>query len=67
MDKMVRIDQMHHHHDDAVILLNSDVDNVTIKVVIKGQTCVLNLLISLVHVHMRGFILILFYHCGECS
>jgi hypothetical protein len=31
-----------------VILLNSDVVDITIEVVIKGQTCVLRLLISLI-------------------
>jgi hypothetical protein len=67
MDKMMRIDRMHHRHKDAVILLNSKVIDFTIKVVVKGQTYVLCLLISLVHVHMRGFILVFFCHCGECS
>jgi hypothetical protein len=51
----------------TVILLNSEVVDFTIKVVIKGRTCVLRLLISLVHVHMRGFILVFFCHRGECS
>jgi hypothetical protein len=64
---MMQIDQMHHHRKDAVILLDSEVIDFTIKVVVKGRTCVLRLLISLVHVHMRGFILVLFYHGGECS
>jgi hypothetical protein len=65
---MVRINQMHHCHEDAVILLNSKVIDFTIKVVVKGQTCVLRLLISLIHVHVRGFILVyLFYHHGKCS
>jgi hypothetical protein len=71
---MMRIDQMHYHHEDAVTLLNSDVIDITIKVVditikvvVKGWTCILRLLISLIHVHMRGFILILFYHRGEYS
>jgi hypothetical protein len=54
---MVRIDRMHHHHEDAVILLNSEVVDFTIKVVVKGWTCVSRLL----------FNLILFYHGGECS
>jgi hypothetical protein len=64
---MMRINRMHHRHEDTVILLNIKVVNITIKVVIKGQTCVLHLLISLIHVHMRGFILVLFYHHRECS
>jgi hypothetical protein len=50
---MVRIDLMHHRHKDVVILLNSEVVDFTIKVVVKGRTCVLRLLISLVRVHMR--------------
>jgi hypothetical protein len=65
---MVRIDQMHHRHEDMVILLNSKVVDFTIKVIVKGWTCVLHLLISLVHVHMRGFILVyLFYYLGKIS
>jgi hypothetical protein len=52
-DKMVRIDWMHHCHEDAVILLNSEVIEFTIKVIVKGQTCVLRLLISLICVYMR--------------
>jgi hypothetical protein len=65
---MVRINQMHHHHDNAVILfLNKKVIDFTIEVIVKGWTCVLHLLISLICVHMRGFILILFHHHGECS
>jgi hypothetical protein len=64
---MVRINWMHHRHEDAVILLNSEVNNITIKVVIKGRTCVLRLLISLVRLYMRGSILFFFYHRGECS
>jgi hypothetical protein len=64
---MVRIDRMHHRHEDAVILLNSEVVDFTIKVVVKGQTHVLCLLISLLRVHMRGFIHVLFCHRGECS
>jgi hypothetical protein len=67
MDKMVRINQMHHCHEDTVTLLNIKVVDFTIKVIIKGHTHVLHLLISLICVHMRGFILTLFYHCGECS
>jgi hypothetical protein len=64
---MLRIDRIHHRHEDTVTLLNSDVVNITIKVVVTGRTCVLRLLISLIRIHMRGFILVLFYHCGECS
>jgi hypothetical protein len=64
---MLRINWMHHRHEDTVILLNSDIVDITIEVVIKGRTCVLHLLISLLRVHMRGFILVLFYHHGECS
>jgi hypothetical protein len=61
MDKIVRIDQMHHCHEDTVLLLNN-------KVVIKGQTCVLRLLISLIYVHVRGFILVyLFDYPGKSS
>jgi hypothetical protein len=67
MDKMVRIDWMHHCHKDTFTLLNSEVIDFTIKVIIKGQTCVLHLLISLICVLMRGSILVLFYHYGECS
>jgi hypothetical protein len=67
MDKMVRINWMHHCDEDTVILLNSKVVDFTIKVVVKGQTCVLCLFISLIHVHLREFILVLFYHHGECS
>jgi hypothetical protein len=67
MDKMLRIDRMHHRHEDAVTLINSDVDDVAIKVVVSGRTCVLCLLISLIRVPMRGFILVLFYHGWECS
>jgi hypothetical protein len=56
---MMRIDRMYHRHEDAVILLNS-------KVIVKGQTCALHPLISLMHVHVRGFILIyLFYYLGK--
>jgi hypothetical protein len=33
MDKMVRINWTHHCHEDAVILLNSEVDDITIKVI----------------------------------
>jgi hypothetical protein len=55
MDKMVRIDRMHHCHEDTVILLNNEVVDFTIKVVVKGRTCVLHLLISLIRVHVRGF------------
>jgi hypothetical protein len=58
MDEMMRIDQVHHCHEDAVILLNSEVVDFAIKVVVKGRTQVLRLLISLLRVHMRGFILI---------
>jgi hypothetical protein len=54
---------MHYHHKDMVILLNSEVIDFTIKVVVKGCTCVLRLLIHLIHVHLRGFILVLFYYC----
>jgi hypothetical protein len=64
---MMRIDQIYHRHEDAVILLNNDVDDVTIKVIVKGWTYVLCLLISLVRVHVRGFILIFFCHPRECS
>jgi hypothetical protein len=65
---MVRINWMHHRHEDTVILLNSEVDDFTIKVVVKGWTYVLRLLISLIRVHVRGFILIyLFYYFGETS
>jgi hypothetical protein len=64
---MLRIDWMYHHHEDMVTLLNSDVVDITIKVIVKGQTCALHLLISLIHIHMRGFILVLFYDRGECS
>jgi hypothetical protein len=46
MDKIMRINQMDHHHKDMVILLNPNVIDITIKVIIKGQTCVLRLLIS---------------------
>jgi hypothetical protein len=49
---------MNHHHKDMVILLNLNVVNITIKVIIKGWTCVLHLLISLIHVLVRGFILV---------
>jgi hypothetical protein len=58
---------MHHRHEDVVILLNSEVADFAIKVVVKGWTCVLHLLISLICVHMRGFILIFFCQRGECS
>jgi hypothetical protein len=64
---MMRIDRMHHCHEDTVILLNNDVDDVTIQVVIKGWTYVLCLLISLIRVHVRGFVLVFFYHPRECS
>jgi hypothetical protein len=65
---MVRIDQMHHRHEDVVILLNSKVVDFTIKVVVKGWTCVLRPLISLIRVHVRGFILVyLFYYLGKSS
>jgi hypothetical protein len=65
---MVRIDQMHHCHEDMVILLDSEVVDFTIKVVVKGQTCVLHLLISLIRVHVRGFILVyLFNYPGKSS
>jgi hypothetical protein len=67
MDKMMRIDRMYHRHEDAVILLNNEVVDFTIQVIIKDRTCVLHLLISLVRVHLRGFILVLFGHHGECS
>jgi hypothetical protein len=30
---------MHHRHEDAVIFLDSEVVDFTIKVVVKGQTC----------------------------
>jgi hypothetical protein len=33
MDRMMRIDWMHHHHEDTVTLLNSDVNDITIKVI----------------------------------
>jgi hypothetical protein len=46
----MQINRMHHRRKDAVILLDSEVVDFTIKVVVKGQTCVLHLLISLVHV-----------------
>jgi hypothetical protein len=53
---------------DTVILLNSKVIDFTIKVVIKGRTCVLRPLINLICVHVRGFILVyLFYHHGKGS
>jgi hypothetical protein len=66
MDEMVRIDWMHHRHEDAVILLNSKVVEFTMKVVVKGRTCVLRPLISLIRVHVRGFVLVyLFYHHGK--
>jgi hypothetical protein len=57
---MMRIDRMHHRHEDVVILLNSEVVDFAIEVVVKGRTCVLRLLISLIHVHMRGFVLVFF-------
>jgi hypothetical protein len=44
-DDMIRIDRMHHCHKDAVLLLDSEVVNFTIKVIVKGRTCVLRLLI----------------------
>jgi hypothetical protein len=51
-----------------VILLNSKVVDFTIKVVVKGRTCALHPLISLIHVHVRGFILVyLFYYVGKSS
>jgi hypothetical protein len=34
----MRIDRMHHRHKDMVILLDSEVDDFTIKVVVKGRT-----------------------------
>jgi hypothetical protein len=59
---------MHHRHKNTVILLNSQVVDFTIKVVIKGRTCVLCPLISLIRVYVRGFILVyLFYYLGEGS
>jgi hypothetical protein len=65
---MVRINRMHHRHKNTVILLNSKVVNFTIKVVVKGQTCALRPLISLIRVHVRGFILVyLFYYLGKSS
>jgi hypothetical protein len=65
---MVRINWMHHRHKNAVILLNSKVIDFTIKVVVKGWTYVLHPLISLIRVHVRGFILVyLFYHHGKGS
>jgi hypothetical protein len=65
---MVKIDRMHHCHKDTVILLNNKVVNFTIKVVVKGRTCVLHLLISPIRVHVRGFILIyLFDYFGKSS
>jgi hypothetical protein len=48
-----------------VIDVTIKVIDVTIKVIIQGRTCVLHLLISLIHIHMRGFILVFFYIVGN--
>jgi hypothetical protein len=45
---MMRINQMHYRYEDMVIFFNSEVINFTIEVVVKGWTCVLRLLISLI-------------------
>jgi hypothetical protein len=68
MDKMMRIDRMYHCHKNAVILLDSKVIDFTIEVAVKGWTCALHSLISLICVHVRGFILVyLFYYFGKLS
>jgi hypothetical protein len=65
---MMRIDWMYHHHKNVVILLNSKVVDFTIEVIVKGWTCALRPLISLIRVHVRGFILVyLFYYLGKLS
>jgi hypothetical protein len=58
MDKMIRIDWMNHHHKVVVILLDLNVIDIKIKVIVKGWTCVLCLLISLTCVLVSGFILV---------
>jgi hypothetical protein len=58
-DEMMRIDQMNHCHKDTVILLDLNVIDIMIEVVIKGQTYVPCLFISLT-VFVSGFILVLY-------
>jgi hypothetical protein len=60
MDEMMRINQMNHCHKDVVVLLNLNVIDITIKVIGKGWTSVLYLLISLTCVHVRAFILVVY-------
>jgi hypothetical protein len=55
---MVRIDQMSHCYKDTVILLNLDI--IAMKIIVKGRTCVLHLLISPIHILVSGFILVLY-------
>jgi hypothetical protein len=44
---------MNYHHKDMVILLD-------LNVIVKGWTCILHLLISLTHVVVGGFILVIY-------